>query len=161
MQPSRENYGPLSSRQTFYDVNGIYAPIATKRASLLLGGRCCAGRYGLGGLQLRRALTLHRVKLDLNADPDGDRFAVFLRGRKEPFLHRFHCAFVQVLVEPLYHAGILRQSLGADYQPDDDGANGPHAAVRWIMRIHLLDDARRSDAGAKIVDRLVVGLRAR
>jgi hypothetical protein len=31
LQPSRETYGPLSSRQTFYDVNGIYAPITTKR----------------------------------------------------------------------------------------------------------------------------------
>jgi hypothetical protein len=38
LQPSRETYGPLSARQTFYDINGIYAPISTKRASLLLEG---------------------------------------------------------------------------------------------------------------------------
>ena len=42
LQPSRQNYGPLESRQIFYDVNGIYAPISTKRASLQLEG-------GIGG----------------------------------------------------------------------------------------------------------------
>jgi hypothetical protein len=33
--------------------------------------------------------------------------------------------------------------------------------IGGIMRVHLFDDARRGDAGAEIVDRLViVGLRA-
>jgi hypothetical protein len=50
LQPSRETYGPLASRQTFYDVNGIYAPIATKRASLLLEG-------GIGGARTSFAYT--------------------------------------------------------------------------------------------------------
>ena len=50
LQPSRETYGPLSSRQTFYDVNGIYAPITTKRASLLLEG-------GIGGARTSFAYT--------------------------------------------------------------------------------------------------------
>lgn len=49
-QPSRETYGPLESRQTFYDVNAIYAPIATKRASLFLDG-------GVGGARTSFALT--------------------------------------------------------------------------------------------------------
>jgi Outer membrane protein beta-barrel domain len=38
LQPSRETYGPLNSRQAFYDFNGIYAPIVTKRATLDLEG---------------------------------------------------------------------------------------------------------------------------
>lgn len=42
LQPARETYGPLTSRQVFYDVNGIYAPISTKRYSLRLEG-------GVGG----------------------------------------------------------------------------------------------------------------
>jgi hypothetical protein len=42
LQPARQTYGPLQSRQSFYDVNGIYAPINTKRASLQLQG-------GVGG----------------------------------------------------------------------------------------------------------------
>ncbi|MBV9771191.1 MAG: outer membrane beta-barrel protein [Bryobacterales bacterium] len=42
LQPSRQNYGPLESRQIFYDVNGIYAPISVKRASLQFEG-------GIGG----------------------------------------------------------------------------------------------------------------
>lgn len=50
LQPSRESYGPLSSRQTFYDVDGIYAPIATKRASLYLKG-------GIGGARTSFAYT--------------------------------------------------------------------------------------------------------
>jgi len=49
-QPSRQNYGPLSSRQMFYDANAIYAPIATKRASLLLEG-------GIGGARTSFAYT--------------------------------------------------------------------------------------------------------
>src|SRR6202034_942135 len=42
VQPSRETYGPLASRQSFYDVNAIYAPISTKRVSLEFQG-------GVGG----------------------------------------------------------------------------------------------------------------
>jgi len=39
IQPARSNYGPLEYRQTFLDVNGIYAPINRKRVVLqLLGG---------------------------------------------------------------------------------------------------------------------------
>ena len=50
LQPSRETYGPLSSRQTFYDVNGIYAPITSKRASLDVEG-------GVGGARTSFAIT--------------------------------------------------------------------------------------------------------
>ena len=38
-QPNRPNYGPLQYRQTFYDFNGIFAPVNQKRFELqLLGG---------------------------------------------------------------------------------------------------------------------------
>jgi opacity protein-like surface antigen len=38
-QPSRPNYGPLQYRQTFYDFNGIFAPINQKRFMVqILGG---------------------------------------------------------------------------------------------------------------------------
>jgi opacity protein-like surface antigen len=50
LQPSRETYGPLDSRQTFYDVNAIYAPVTSKRASLLLEG-------GVGGARTSFSLT--------------------------------------------------------------------------------------------------------
>jgi opacity protein-like surface antigen len=50
LQPSRETYGPLNSRETFYDVNGIYAPIATKRASFFVDG-------GVGGARTSFSLT--------------------------------------------------------------------------------------------------------
>jgi hypothetical protein len=50
LQPSRETYGPLGSRQMFYDVNGIYAPITTKRYSLRLEG-------GIGGARTSFAYT--------------------------------------------------------------------------------------------------------
>jgi hypothetical protein len=50
LQPSRETYGPLASRQAFYDVNGIYAPISTKRVSLQLEG-------GVGGARTSFAYT--------------------------------------------------------------------------------------------------------
>ena len=42
LQPAKSDYGPLQYRETFYDVNGIYAPINEKRVSLQLQG-------GLGG----------------------------------------------------------------------------------------------------------------
>jgi len=41
-QPARQDYGPLQYRQMFYDFNGIYAPLATKRVALRLEG-------GIGG----------------------------------------------------------------------------------------------------------------
>ncbi len=37
-QPVHQDYGPLGSRQTFLDVNGIYEPIINKRAILQLQG---------------------------------------------------------------------------------------------------------------------------
>jgi len=46
VQPARQSYGPLSSRQSFYDVNAIYAPLATKRYSLQLQGGVGAARTG-------------------------------------------------------------------------------------------------------------------
>jgi hypothetical protein len=42
VQPAKSNYGPLQYRETFYDFNGIFAPINTKRAQLQIQG-------GIGG----------------------------------------------------------------------------------------------------------------
>jgi hypothetical protein len=42
IQPARSSYGPLQSRETFYNVDGIYAPIVQKRVALQLFG-------GIGG----------------------------------------------------------------------------------------------------------------
>ena len=42
LQPAQSNYGPLQYRQTFYDFNGIYAPINQKRVLVQLQG-------GIGG----------------------------------------------------------------------------------------------------------------
>ena len=39
LQPSRQPYGPLDSRQSFYDVNAIYAPITTKTRITAAGRR--------------------------------------------------------------------------------------------------------------------------
>ena len=41
-QPSRTDYGPLQSRQIFYDFNGIYVPLSEKRYSFRVEG-------GVGG----------------------------------------------------------------------------------------------------------------
>jgi opacity protein-like surface antigen len=38
LQPVKRDYGPMQYRQSFYDFNGIYAPLATKRVSLRLEG---------------------------------------------------------------------------------------------------------------------------
>jgi Outer membrane protein beta-barrel domain len=38
-QPTKHDFGPLQSRELFYDFDGIYAPVSVKRGSLrLLGG---------------------------------------------------------------------------------------------------------------------------
>jgi hypothetical protein len=36
LMPAQSNYGPLQYRQTFFDVNGVLAPVNTKRAQLQL-----------------------------------------------------------------------------------------------------------------------------
>lgn len=41
-QPTRTDYGPLRSRQLFYDVNGIYVPLSEKKFAFQLQG-------GIGG----------------------------------------------------------------------------------------------------------------
>ncbi|MBV8730278.1 MAG: outer membrane beta-barrel protein [Acidobacteriia bacterium] len=43
-QPNRPNYGPLQYRQTFYDFNGIYAPVNQKRIEVKIEGGIGAAR---------------------------------------------------------------------------------------------------------------------
>ena len=50
VQPAMGDYGPLSYRQSFYDVNAIYAPVSTKRASLRIEG-------GIGGARTSFAIS--------------------------------------------------------------------------------------------------------
>ena len=50
LQPTQSNYGPLQYRQTFYDFNGIYAPINRKRVVLKLEG-------GVGGARTSFSFT--------------------------------------------------------------------------------------------------------
>jgi hypothetical protein len=38
LQPARSDYGPLQYRQTFFDFNGVLAPVNTKRAAVHLEG---------------------------------------------------------------------------------------------------------------------------
>jgi opacity protein-like surface antigen len=44
VQPARSSYGPLQYRESFYDVNGIYAPINQRRVVLQLMGGIGAAR---------------------------------------------------------------------------------------------------------------------
>ncbi len=51
LQPAKNDYGPLQYRQTFYDFNGIYAPINEKRVTLQLQGGTGVARTGFSFLQ--------------------------------------------------------------------------------------------------------------
>ena len=44
VQPAKSNYGPLQYRESFYDFNGIYSPVNTKRVSLQLQAGIGAAR---------------------------------------------------------------------------------------------------------------------
>lgn len=101
------------------------------------------------------------MKFELQADADGDRFAVFLRWRKTPFLDGIHRALVQVLVKPLYDMGVLGETFRADDKTNDHGADGSHAATIWILRSGLFNNAWRSDPRPYVVDLLVVSRRLR
>jgi opacity protein-like surface antigen len=50
LQPVKQDYGPMQDRQMFYDFDGIYAPLATKRVSLRLEG-------GIGGANTSFSLS--------------------------------------------------------------------------------------------------------
>ena len=49
-QPSKKDYGPLQFRQMFYDFDGVYAPITTKRAIVHL-------QAGIGGARTSFSYT--------------------------------------------------------------------------------------------------------
>jgi len=53
-QPVHQDYGPLKSRQTFIDVNGIYEPLITKRAIVQLQG-------GIGSASIPADLRSRRM----------------------------------------------------------------------------------------------------
>jgi hypothetical protein len=48
VQPARSNYGPLLYRQAFYDFNGVYRPVSTKRVVLQLEGGIGGAHTGFG-----------------------------------------------------------------------------------------------------------------
>ena len=50
LQPAKSDYGPLQYRQTFYDFNGVYAPVNEKRVQLQLQG-------GIGGARTSFSFT--------------------------------------------------------------------------------------------------------
>ncbi len=50
VQPAKSDYGPLQYRQTFYDFNGIYAPVNEKRVQVKLMG-------GIGGAKTSFSFT--------------------------------------------------------------------------------------------------------
>jgi hypothetical protein len=50
VQPAKQNYGPLQSRQSFYDFDAIYRPIQTKKAALNIEG-------GIGGARTSFSVT--------------------------------------------------------------------------------------------------------
>jgi len=50
LQPAKSDYGPLQYRETFYDFNGIYAPVNEKRVQLKLMG-------GIGGAKTSFSYT--------------------------------------------------------------------------------------------------------
>lgn len=51
LQPAKNDYGPLQFRQTFYDFNGIYAPVNQKRVQLQLQGGIGGARTGFSYTQ--------------------------------------------------------------------------------------------------------------
>ena len=51
LQPAKSDYGPLQYRQTFYDFNGIYAPVNEKRMQLQLQGGIGGARTGFSFAQ--------------------------------------------------------------------------------------------------------------
>jgi Outer membrane protein beta-barrel domain len=50
-QPGKSDYGPLQYRQTFYDFNGIFAPVNEKRVQLQLQGGIGGARTGFSYFQ--------------------------------------------------------------------------------------------------------------
>ena len=46
LQPAKSDYGPLQFRQTFYDFNGIFAPVNQKRFLVQLAGGIGGARTG-------------------------------------------------------------------------------------------------------------------
>ena len=50
LQPAKQDYAGLQARQTFYDVNGIYAPVNEKKVALRIEG-------GIGGAKTSFSIT--------------------------------------------------------------------------------------------------------
>lgn len=51
VQPAKSDYGPLQYRQSFYDFNGIYAPVNEKRVQLKLMGGIGGAKTGFSFVQ--------------------------------------------------------------------------------------------------------------
>jgi opacity protein-like surface antigen len=50
LQPAKQDYGPMQDRQMFYDFDGIYAPLVTKKVSFRVEG-------GIGGANTSFSIT--------------------------------------------------------------------------------------------------------
>jgi opacity protein-like surface antigen len=113
-QPSRETYGPLAARQTFYDVNGIYAPITTKRASLVFEG-------GIGGARTSFAYSqsgcVGTAVCTTSSEPVGDanHFQVHVGAGVQIFLTEH--IFIKPEFDFHYVPGLTNQ-FGSDAVPE-------------------------------------------
>ena len=119
-QPAKGDYGPLQYRQTFYDFNGIFAPISQKRVQVQIQG-------GLGGARTGFSLTQNQCV----------GTALTCSTLSQPVGNSSHFQLhvgvgVQVFVTQLL---FVRPQIDLHYVPnftDQFGRNSVPAATLWV-----------------------------
>lgn len=121
-QPMHQDYGPLRSRQTFIDVNGIYEPIITKRAIVQLQGGIGSARTSFTISQnacVGTAVCTNQV----SAIGSANHFQIhFGAGVQIPIKERF---FIRPQFD-LHYVTNFTDQFGSDWVPEATIAVGYH-----------------------------------
>jgi len=126
-QPGHSSFGPFNYRQTFYDFNGIYEPIITKRVIVQL-------QAGIGGARTSFGFTppASCVACSTGAEPVGSQghFQIHL-GAGVQFAVTEHI-FLRPEFDVHYVPGLSNQPLGfgSDWVPEATIAVGYHFGSR-------------------------------
>ncbi len=122
-QPVHQDYGPLKSRQTFIDVNGIYEPLISKRAIVQLQGWNRQREHRVSPSRRVAASGLPCARTQVSSLGSSTHFQVhFGAGLQIPIKERF---FIRPQFD-LHYVPNFTDQFGSNWAPEATVAVGYH-----------------------------------
>jgi len=114
VQPSRSAYGPLQSRQSFFDADAIYAPVTNKHAELRLLGGIGAARTSFA---ITQSQCLGTVTCSTATEPVGNATHFQLHAGVGVQIYLTSHIFIRPQFD-MHYVPNLTQQFGSNFVPE-------------------------------------------